>query len=201
MRTKFDLRPHEAELSWESHHLRYFRFAIDLMAELEVQCERVKAAWPIPHHEPLRDAHLNFPELGMMLDARNKNSDSVRIYAAMAVEGFMNWYGLLRLGTEVFNAQFERLGLVPKLQALLLVCDATLIEKSDPLLRALDEVAQSRNALVHPKAKEISPESVFTLRPKVIIPDAARDAVRSMRSFFTEFASAVPDAEPLLPKE
>ena len=57
----------------------------------------------------------------------------VRIYAAMAVEGFLNFYGVLRLGQNVFDEHFERLGLVPKVRALLLVCDQLDVSQQDPL--------------------------------------------------------------------
>jgi hypothetical protein len=88
-----------------------------------------------------------------MIDERDQLSDSIRVYAAMAVEGFLNWYGVLRLGEAVFNEHFERLSLVTKAKTLLLVCDSLTLTRDDPLLAVMDKVAQSRNALVHPKAR------------------------------------------------
>ena len=60
-----------------------------------------------------------------------------RLYAAMAVEGFLNWYGVFRLGEEIFNQHFERLGLVPKLRVLLLVCDSIHVGKGDQVVLVL----------------------------------------------------------------
>lgn len=199
MRQKFNLRPHDAELGWESNHWIYCKFAVDLLPQLARQHEEVRQAWPGSPDQPVQDMHTKYPDLAVAVDERHRTSDSIRVYAAMAVEGFLNWYGVLRLGADVFNGQFERLGLVPKLQALLLICDAVVIERKDPLFQALEGVAATRNALVHPKAKELDPEGPLS-PPKGNYCDAARGAVESMQRFFEEFVEAVPEAEHLVPR-
>jgi hypothetical protein len=54
---------------------------------------------------------------------RDLLSDAVKIFSAMAVGAFLNYYGVVRLGEDECASHFERLGLVPKLRTLLLVCD------------------------------------------------------------------------------
>lgn len=199
VRHKFKLRLHDAELGWESNHWTYYRFALDLLPMLAQQNEEVRRAWPVPFDKPVENSQANYPELSVALDERHRTSDSIRVYAAMAVEGFLNWYGVLRLGADVFNSQFERLGLVPKLQALLLVCDAVVLEKNDPLVQALERVAATRNALVHPKAKEFDPADPLA-PPKGNFCDAANGAAENMQLFFEAFVEAVPEAEHLVPR-
>lgn len=201
MRTAFTLRPHDEALGWESNERRYFRYAHALLNDLELKCDEVVEKWPVPHDQPVKDCSVHHPELARLLDERNRLSDSVRIYSAMAVEGFLNWYGALRLGEPQFNEHFERLALIPKAKVLLLVCDALCIDRNDPLLVALNKIAQSRNALVHPKAREIESLENLSPRPHSRIPHTAREAVRGMETFFAEFANAVPAASKLVPSQ
>ncbi|GAA4412522.1 hypothetical protein [Quisquiliibacterium transsilvanicum] len=196
----FKLRAHDEPLGFESNHGRYFRYAIQLLPALETKCREVLDAWPVPRDEPVRDAAEKFPDLHAMVDERDRLSDSVRVYASMAAEGFLNWYGVLRLTEAIFNENFERLALVPKAKTLLLVCDNLIIAGDDPLILALNRVAQSRNALVHPKAREISDIAAGTPRPHSRVPDTARSAVSDMEAFFAEFVAAVPDARTLVPR-
>jgi len=123
------------------------------------------------------------------------------LYAAMSVEGFLNFYGVLRLGQRAFDEHFERLGLVPKLRALLLVCDHLDVSRSDPLVLLLDNVAQGRNALVHPKAREVVGDLATHERASTKIPEVAREAVANMESFFEQFIHAVPSAAPSLARK
>jgi hypothetical protein len=200
-RQQFVLRPHDEPIGFESNERRYFRYAKSLLPQLEDKCRKVVDAWPVPRGEPVRDAESSYPELSAMIDERDQLSDSIRVYAAMAVEGFLNWYGVLRLGEAVFNEHFERLSLVTKAKTLLLVCDSLTLTRDDPLLAVMDKVAQSRNALVHPKAREVLDIRSIAIRPHSRIPETARGAVENMELFFTEFVAAIPAAETLVPRE
>ena len=42
---------------------------------------------------------------------RDALADSIVLFSAMAVEAFINYYGVVRLGEQQFNAHFERLRL------------------------------------------------------------------------------------------
>jgi hypothetical protein len=200
LRSKFYLRPHDESIDYASNVHRYYRDAKRLLPQLEAKCAQVHKAWPVPVDQPVRDAITNYSDLYDLLDERDRMSDSVRIYSAMAVEGFLNLYGMLRLGEEVFNEHFERLALCPKAQMLLLVCDDVKMEKKDPLLYSLNSVAQSRNALVHPKAKEVQSMPMSTPIPHSEVPDIAVNALKNMEMFFAEFVLAVPEAKHLVPK-
>ena len=195
-RSQFSIRPHDALGTWESNHGRYRTYAREMLAELEGHCKAILDAWPSGASAVITDP-AQYPQIAILARRRNITSDSVRIYAAMAVEGFLNFYGVLRLGQQAYDEHFERLGIVPKLRALLLVCDQLQIPKNDPLVLCLDKVAGSRNALVHPKTKEVTGATEHK-STSIKVPDAAQESVTNMELFFTQFAQAVPDAAPLV---
>ena len=187
----FVLRPHDVEGTWASNDARYRAYAHELLAQLESLCTEVLQRWPAEAGVSITDESQHL-ELWKLARVRDRTSDTTRIYAAMAVEGFLNFYGVLRLGQQVFDEHFERFGVVPKLRTLLVVGESIDLPRNGPLVLALDSVAQSRNALVHPKAKEISKESGSDGRPFTKLPGAAQEAVNNMESFFEHFAHAVP---------
>lgn len=197
-RQPFSIRNHDAVGFWLSDDRRFFEAAKLQLGELEVVAAQVKAQWPIPGDQTLRDGQ-SHPELWSLTRKRDLLSDSVKIFAAIAVEGFLNYYGIVRLGEPEFVTHFERLGLVPKIRALLLVCDSLSVAKDDPLVTVLIRIAERRNSLVHPKAKELPGYLAAEKRGGTAIPDAAREAVADMEEFFREFVAAVPEASHLVP--
>jgi len=190
-RKPFVLRPHDAEGTWASNDARYRAYAHELLAQLEGLCTEVLRRWPAEAGATVTNESQHL-ELWKLARLRDRTSDTVRIYAAMAVEGFLNFYGVLRLGQQAFDEHFERLGVVPKLRTLLLVGESIDLPRNDPLVLVLDSVAQSRNALVHPKAREIVNEPSSDERPSTKLPEVAQEMVASMESFFQQFAQAVP---------
>ncbi len=199
-RPPFVLRPHDYPGTWESNDRRYFEYAHELLQDLELLCVEVKEKWPIDLTESLdQRSRVEHPEVWLLARRRDRTSDTVRIFAAMAVEGFMNWYGVFRLGQSAFDQHFERLGVVAKLRTILLVCDAIDVAKSDALVMCAIAIAESRNALVHPKAREVSSRFTTKGRTATAIPDAARHSVDQMTKFFEEFALAVPAVTPHIP--
>lgn len=203
-RKTFHPRPHLAEGGWASDDRRHAESAHQLLVELEAVCSDVLARWPLPPEETVRNAERDYPELYQLIRRRDRLSDSVQIFSAMAVEGFLNYYGVVRLGEEEFNAHFERMGIIPKLRVLLLVCDNLSVSTSDPIVKALEALAKARNSLVHPKTKEYPGYVPAEDRPGIPIPQAAREVVRAMNQFFHEFRVAIPawaHLTPDFPKE
>ena len=126
-------------------------------------------------------------------------SDSAIVFAAMAVEGFLNLYGVVRFGETTFSTHMERLGVVPKLRQLILFADGIDLQKDDPLVRHADLVAQRRNELVHPKTKEATASGDAPERWKRPVLSAAEESIESMRLFFLAFQELVPDSGQFLP--
>lgn len=199
-RSTYTIRPHDVQIGCENNVLRYYNHAHKILSLLEIKCTEIQAIWPLSAAPPIFKFLAEYNKLQNLTDERNHLSDSLRIYSAMTVEGFLNLYGVLRLGQEVFDSEFERLGLIPKAKLLLLVCDSLKISKKDTMLVALDDLAQSRNALVHPKSREFIHYSELTPKANLEIPQTARNAVRNMDEFFAEFLLAVPDAKHVVPK-
>jgi hypothetical protein len=196
-RRAFSLRPHHVQGVWESNDGRYRAYAHELLAQLESLCADVLVKWPAGVGASITDQS-QYPELWKLARVRDRTSDTVRIYAAMAVEGFLNFYGVLRLGQDVFDEHFERLGVVSKLRSLLLVCDQLDISRQDPLVMCLDKLATSRNALVHPKTKEVDADPQKHQRSSTKVPEVARECVANMEAFFDHFVHALPNAKQYL---
>ena len=199
-RERFAIRPHDAQGVWESNDGRYRAYAHELLAQLEVLCTEILAAWPSEAGASITDDS-RYPELWKLARLRDRTSDTVRIYAAMAAEGFLNFYGVLRLGQRVYDEHFERLGAVPKLRSLLLICDQLEVPRNDPLVLCLDRLAQSRNALVHPKTREVLGNPATQKRSSTKLPEVAQESVANMEAFFEQFVQAVPDARPQIARK
>ena len=199
VRKSFALRPHSLNANFSTETNRFHDLAIELLEELEAAVIAVKQQWPVPLGQRLKQWEAT-PELWALARRRYLLSDSVRIFAAVAIEGFLNFYGVLRIGEADYNAHFERLGMVPKLRQLLLVCDGVSVATADPLVKSLMCVAEGRNALVHPKAKELQGDLSDHLKHGELLPEVAREAVAEMRSFFREFSSLVPASHHLTPR-
>ena len=191
LRKSFKLRAHNSVGVWETDDSIYRSFAHELLDQLESICIQVVDQWPGDPASTINN-ELLFPDLYKLVNHRNRTSDSVRIYAAMAIEGFLNFYGVLRFGQHVFDTHFERLVLVPKLRMLLLVGESLDIPKNDLLVHHLELVAFSRNELVHPKTRERTLNQISPDKKLINLPEAAQLAVKNMEEFFKLFEQAVP---------
>jgi hypothetical protein len=192
-RTQFAIRPHDAKGTWTSNDRRYRAFAHEVLSDLERLCAEATALWPadVPKAQLTEQ---RYPALWAKARIRNRTSDTVHIFAAMAVEGFLNFYGVLRLGEAAYNEHFERLPVIRKLKVLLLICDSLQINEADSLVVNLTKIAEARNALVHPKAREVQGDPALHQGTAVMIPESAREIVANMEAFFDEFKLTVPAA-------
>lgn len=185
-----EIRPINQFGQWTSNDRRYREYAHELLAELKTQCTEFLEDFPFEaDHTITREA---YPDLWKRDKTRYQTSDTIRIYSAMAVEGFLNFYGVLRLGNTVYDEWFEQLGLVPKLLRLLKVCDNLDVQKNDLITLFLDKVASSRNELVHPKASKIPDDTASYEPPSNKLPEIAQESVENMEAFFEAFLLAVP---------
>ena len=121
-------------------------------------------------------------------------ADSATIFSAMAVEAFLNYYGVLRLSQSYFDRNIERLGPAKKVAALILATRQVLLSEEAEILQTIRSLFKKRDALVHPKTKAI-PEETFgnpPLRRNLVI---SRDALRELDLFFQLFLEIAPDAQ------
>jgi len=85
---------------------------------------------------------------------------SVKIYACMTIEGFVNYYGTKRLGETFYKSNIERIGITEKISILLLLLFNTSLKKDNPKLKLIRNLFDARNALVHPKTKELDIKNI-----------------------------------------
>ena len=104
-------------------------------------------------------------------------ADIVIVFSCMAVESFLNGYGVTRLGEAFYVQYYERLSIHQKLAALLATCDGILVDKSDEIVTTVRRLFDRRNRLVHPKTREYRSGKSFEglLRPSLV--QEARDSI------------------------
>lgn len=121
-------------------------------------------------------------------------ADATVVFAAMAVESFLNVYGVVRLGETFYARHYERLGIVSKLAAVLGACCSTLITPEDEISQVVSRLFERRNALVHPKTREVRAERRHSGAKLQPLRDAARAAVQDMERFIDLFRTFDTDA-------
>lgn len=84
---------------------------------------------------------------------------SAHLYACMAIEGFINYYGIRRLGEDVYEDLLERKPVTDKLSSICLLCFSQKHLFGDELTRAVRTLFELRNALVHPKTKALTAQN------------------------------------------
>lgn len=88
------------------------------------------------------------------------SATSCHLYACMAIEGFINHYGTKRLGESAYKSLLERTGITEKISLIYLICFETILLTADEPIKSIRKLFDERNALVHPKTKELTPENL-----------------------------------------
>ncbi len=193
------VRPPDTPGVWLVNDRRYFENAHTLLDELVSVVEEVNRQWPKPLSESVKE-HETTAAHWRLARKRDLLSDSVKVFAAMSAEAFLNFYGVLRLGPSNFDKKIERLGPVDKLKKLFKLCDGIALKDDDALVQVLDRIAKRRNNLVHPQTEEFQELPPAEARGGDKIPEAAKEAVADMNLFFQEFGKQRPDVAHHLPK-
>lgn len=136
----FAVRPLGEARIWRTESARYPDYARLLLAELFQLVAEIKVQWP-PGVGPLRRGDVGHPELWIMVRRRDMLSDSIRIFTAMSVESFLNFYGVVRLGQGPFDSSIERLSLPKKLKALLKICDDVSADRLAEILETVTKIS------------------------------------------------------------
>lgn len=198
-RRNFEVRSADGPGLWFTDVSRYYSWVTGQLANLRSMHERIEAEdIDLPPGVDVDREQVSEARWSGYLE-RNMLSDSIVVFAAMAAEAFLNFYGVVRLGEAEFNAHFERLGVVPKTRQLLLICDSLSLSSKDPLVLAVATLADRRNALVHPKTKEAGADGPVPEKWKRPVLDNAVEASEELNKFLREFGSLVPSAAHLLP--
>jgi len=122
MTYSYRIRPVEQVGAWSTDHRRYYQYAEQGLEELIPLAATVCQSWPSNTPEVLPVSEIPL-ELRRLCRQRDRLSDSVMLFAAIAVEAFINYYGVRRLSEKQFSRHVERLSSQRKLELLLLICD------------------------------------------------------------------------------
>ena len=194
----YSIRPADYQGSWLTNDRQYFEGAHALLEELEKVVAEVNKRWPKPLGETVKKDEAS-PELWSLARKRDLLQDSVKIFSAMTVEAFLNFYGVVRLGQDAFESDFERLGPVAKLRKLIEVCDNVTLSDHEPIVQTLSRIAKRRNRLVHPRTSEVGGYVPAVDRGGDKVPDVARESVSDMVHFFQQFGALNADIAHHLP--
>jgi hypothetical protein len=136
----YHVRPFDHNsIAWSTSRHRYYRDAEMFLEELIEVADQVVKAWPpgLPDIAQLEREH---PHLHRLCRRRDRLSNAAMMFAAIAIEAFINFYGVYRLGERQFTRHVERLPIQRKLELLLLICDGVELEETEPVLKALKVV-------------------------------------------------------------
>ena len=128
----------------------------------------------------------------------HRESTSAILFSALAVEAFLNTYGVIRMGEAYYQEHVERLSPKTKVSVITLAVAERLLEPSDEVLRAVDVVFKARNKVAHPKTEQADLYDSHALLAKEAsakrVVTRARESVQAMDRFFEEFSTIVPDS-------
>lgn len=80
---------------------------------------------------------------------------SALMFGCMCFEAFLNFYGVRRLGQAYHKRFVERMGITEKLVYLLSIGTTQILSTDNEIIDRCRRLFDARNALAHPKAKEV----------------------------------------------
>lgn len=187
------IQPISIRGSWRTDFGRHFESAYHSLVELRSLQAELDASRPPGSPKRLASEEIT-PEVYRAYRRRDRLATSVVIFSAMSVEAYLNFYGVVRVGEDLYQRQFERMSFDRKLEVLLFVCNGLAVEKGDPIADTIRRVADRRNALVHPKTREAGSPAGERLAEGIAMPHAAEEAFRDCEKFFELFQETVPEA-------
>lgn len=132
-------------------------------------------------------------ELNSIMHKAFQEYVSLIVFACMAFEGFVNYYGVKKLGQSFYKRNIERLGITEKLSAILAICGGILIEPTSTLIQNARSLFDKRNSLVHPKTKEITSDNVREYLSTEPIKKEADDLLNCLDFLFEKLIECDPD--------
>ena len=188
------------EGKWYTEVSRFHSLAQSELAKLEQLTLQINDLWPMPLCETLiisADSDTSL-KISILAKERDLASDVSRIFSQMAVEAFLNYYGAVRLGQQIYETHFSKCNPKSKVKELLEICNAITLEKEHPILIALKCLTDNRNSLIHANAIE-STHADDSKKFTAELPKTAQESVKAMTSFFDEFKTLIPETEHFLP--
>ncbi|MGE4544142.1 MAG: hypothetical protein AB7D06_08535 [Pedobacter sp.] len=171
-----NIRPYATDGAWVSSHRFYYESAYKfkdeynkLLATLSEEEEKIRKENYDIGQENI-ESFVCYKTDRLREEAYRYATSSI-LFACMTVEGLINYYGAVRLGSEFYKRNLERVGITEKLSLILLMCLEVKLKKNDELLNWTRKLFDKRNSLVHPKTKEFYSKRMkdfVTLHPSEI---------------------------------
>ncbi|MHC8322437.1 hypothetical protein ACYZT4_17390 [Pseudomonas sp. GB2N2] len=124
-------------------------------------------------------------------EASYRAATSTHLYACLAMEGFLNFYGVRRFGETYYKAEIERLPIAKKLEKIFLTVFGE--PPSDLLAQSVLETFQRRNKLAHPKTQEISSSNIETFIDPHPRDHYVKKSMKTLNDFALEVCANDPD--------
>lgn len=163
-----DIQPYDKEGAWVTNHsflydsaqCFYIEYEANLAALKEAETElRAKNSFDNPNDMDSFVRH----ETSSLWNLCYRNITAAHIFGCMAVEGFLNYYGVKRLGEAFYKRNIERLGITEKLSVLMISCQGLELDQDSSLIKDVRRVFDARNSIVHPTAVRLFDlESIVT---------------------------------------
>jgi hypothetical protein len=178
--------PFEPTGFWEVPHLDHARSTRRLLAYVKAEATKLEAeesAFAVANP----DTQFLWRHRTELLDFLNDLTGACELYSYLAVEAFLNHYGIVRLGERFFRRNIERLPPAKKMAVILASTEGVLLDPTSPLYRLTEQMFQRRNELVHPKSRNHDALTIRQFAPFQLY-EHCEPAVIQMEEFFRGFA-------------
>ena len=160
---KDGILPFRRQGGWTaSHHLnymaaRYFRDAFAVSLDRLVRKER--SLYGTGEHFEDEDLYV-VSETGQERIECLRDADACLLFSCIAIEGFLNYYGVRRMDEPFFKKNMERMGITEKLALVIAACCQKRLDEDDEILKEIRWLFDERNSLIHPKSKDIAHHAI-----------------------------------------
>jgi hypothetical protein len=146
--------------AWSSLHGFFYESAWNSFFEYQkllerLQYEEEQLQMEYRNETPEDRASLIIYKTDKLRESCFRAAISAHLFGCLAFEGFLNLYGVKRLGEQFYKRNMERLSITNKTTLLLLMCNGVILDSESDLLKNIKYIFDIRNSLVHPKAREI----------------------------------------------
>lgn len=147
--------------AWRDSHSPYYRYAYQEADAYDLAIERLAAGeaqlTSSRQAAGFDDEFANDvpDDLLELHEAAYRHAISCHLFVCMALEGFINAYGVRRLGERFYQQNLERVGITEKLAILGVCCRQWTVSPDSDVHKDFRQLFDDRNRLVHPKTREI----------------------------------------------
>ena len=160
-----DILPYVRKGAWSSPHSFYYQCAYksldryrEVLNLLETKEQEIRDS--NQNEDPrVLSTIINFGTIELN-DECYREATSTLLFACMTLEGFLNHYGVRRLGELFYKKNIERVGITEKVSILILTCCHKSIGQDSNLIKKTRDLFDARNQLVHPKSREIHSQNL-----------------------------------------